>query len=143
MDMPKTSDALELTIEIDLAQLAIVRDTVVRFARRENLSRDVVFAAKLALEELLTNTITYGYDDKSGQLIEIRLEVRGDQFIIRTVDGGLAFDPRAAKEPNIKSSLKNRALGGLGVHLVKNLMDRIEYQHKDGKNHVTLRKSLR
>ena len=133
---------LQLTIENDFAQLAVVRDTVESFARRERLSRDVVFAAKLALEELLTNTISYGYRDQSGQLIEIRMEVRGGQLIIRTVDGGLAFDPGTAKEPNTKLSLKNRALGGLGVHLVKNLMDRIEYQHKDGKNHVTLRKSL-
>ena len=133
---------LELTIENDLAQLNVVRDTVDCFASRESLSRDVVFAAKLALEELLTNTISYGYRDQSGQLIEIRMEVRGGQLIIRTVDGGLAFDPGTAKEPNTKLSLKNRALGGLGVHLVKNLMDRIEYQHKDGKNHVTLRKSL-
>jgi anti-sigma regulatory factor (Ser/Thr protein kinase) len=134
---------LQLTIENDFAQLAVVRDTVESFARRERLSRDVVFAAKLALEELLTNTISYGYDDKRVQLIEIQMEVRDGQLIIRTVDGGLAFDPGTAKEPNTNSSLKNRALGGLGVHLVKNLMDRIEYQHKDGKNHVTLRKSLR
>jgi len=141
--MPKTPDALELTIEIDLAQLAVVRDHVERFAKQENLSRVVAFAAELALEELLTNTISYGYGDKSGQLIEIRLEVLGDQLIIRTVDGALAFDPRTAKEPNTELSLKKRALGGLGVHLIKNLMDRVEYRHKDGKNHVTLRKNLK
>lgn len=141
--MHKAPDPLELTIENDLAQLAIVRGQVESFAKRENLSRDVVFAAKLVLEELLTNTISYGYDDKSVQRIEIRLEVRGDQLIIRTVDDGLAFDPRTAKEPNTESSLKDRAIGGLGVHLVKNLMDKFEYRHKDGKNHVTLRKRLK
>ncbi len=141
--MHKASDPLALTIENDLAQLAVVRDQVESFAKRENLSRDVIFAAKLVLEELLTNTISYGYSDKSVQLIEIRLEVRGDQLIISTVDDGLAFDPRTAKEPNIESSLKDRAIGGLGVHLVKNLMDRVEYRHKDGKNHVTLRKRLK
>ncbi|MES0404077.1 MAG: ATP-binding protein, partial [Hyphomicrobium sp.] len=63
----KTSKPLELSIENDLAQLAVVRDHVGRFARQENLSREVVFAAKLALEELLTNTISYGYGDKRGQ----------------------------------------------------------------------------
>jgi anti-sigma regulatory factor (Ser/Thr protein kinase) len=141
--MRKTPDPLELTIENDLAQLAVVRDKVESFAKRGNLSRDVVFAAKLVLEELLTNTISYGYGDKSVHLIEIRLEVRGDQLIIRTVDDGLAFDPRTAKEPNTESSLKDRAIRGLGVHLVKNLMDRVEYRHKDGKNHVTLRKTLK
>jgi anti-sigma regulatory factor (Ser/Thr protein kinase) len=141
--MHKTPDPLELTIDNDLAQLAVVKDQVESFAQRENLSRDVVFAAKLALEELLTNTISYGYGDKSVQLIEIRLEVRGDQLTIRIVDDGLAFDPRTAKEPNTESSLKERAIGGLGVHLVKNLMDRVEYRHKDGKNHVTLRKRLK
>jgi len=141
--MPKTSKPLELSIENDLAQLAVVRDHVGRFARQENLSREVVFAAKLALEELLTNTISYGYGDKSVQLIVIRLEVRGGQLIIRTVDGGLAFDPRTAKEPDTELSLKNRALGGLGVHLVKNLMDRVDYRHEGGKNHVTLRKNLK
>jgi len=141
--MHKAPDPLELTIENHLAQLAIVRGQVESFAKRENLSRDVVFAAKLVLEELLTNTISYGYGDKSVQLIEIRLEVRGDQLIIRTVDDGLAFDPRTAKEPNTESNLKDRAIGGLGVHLVKNLMDKFEYRHKDGKNYVTLRKRLR
>ncbi len=98
--MHKTPDLLELTIENDLAQLAVVRDQVEFFAKRENLSHEVGFAAKLALEELLTNTISYGYGDKSVQLIEIRLEVRGDHLIIRTADDGLAFDPRTAKEPN-------------------------------------------
>ena len=141
--MHKAPDLLELTIENDLAQLAVVRSEVESFAKRENLSHEVGFAAKLALEELLTNTISYGYGDKSVQLIEIRLEVRGDQLIVRIVDDGLAFDPRTAKEPNTESSLKDRAIGGLGVHLVKNLMDRVEYRHKDGKNHVTLRKRLK
>jgi anti-sigma regulatory factor (Ser/Thr protein kinase) len=141
--MNKAPDSLQLTIENDLAQLDVVRDQVESFAERENLSRDVVFAAKLVLEELLSNTISYGYDDKSVQRIEIRLEVRGDQLIICTVDDGLAFDPRTAKVPDTKASLKDRAIGGLGVHLVKNLMDRVEYRHKDGKNHVTLRKRLK
>ncbi len=141
--MHKAPDLLELTIENDLAQLAVVRDQVESFAKRENLSHEVGFAAKLALEELLTNTISYGYGDKSAQFIEIQLEVRGDQLIIRTADDGLAFDPRTAKEPNTQSSLEDREIGGLGVHLVKNLMDGFEYRYKDGKNHVTLRKSLK
>ncbi len=141
--MHKAPDLLELTIENDLAQLAVVRDQVESFAKRENLSHEVGFAAKLALEELLTNTISYGYGGKSVQLIEIRLEVRGDHLIIRTADDGLAYDPRTAKEPNTQSSLKDREIGGLGVHLVKNLMDGFEYRHKDGKNHVTLRKRLK
>ncbi len=141
--MHKAPDLLELTIENDLAQLAVVRDQVESFAKRENLSRDVVFAAKLVVEELLTNTISYGYGDKSVQLIEIQLEVRGDQLIVRIVDDGLAFDPRTAKEPNTESSLKDRAIGGLGVHFVTNLMDKFEYRHKSGKNYVTLRKRLK
>ena len=141
--MHKAPDSLKLTIENDLAQLAVVRDQVESFAKRENLSRDVVFAAKLVLEELLTNTISYGYDDKSVQRIEIRLEVRGDQLIICTVDDGLAFDPRTAKVPDTKASLKDRAIGGLGVHFVTILMDKFEYRHKNGKNYVTLRKRLK
>ncbi len=141
--MHKAPDSLRLTIENDLAQLAVVRDQVESFAKRENLSDDVVFAAKLVLEELLTNTISYGYDDKSVQRIEIRLEVRGDQLIICTVDDGLAFDPRTAKVPDTKASLKDRAIGGLGVHFVTNLMDKFEYRHENGKNHVTLRKRLK
>ncbi len=141
--MHNAPDLLEVTIENDLAQLAVVRDQIETFAKRENLSHEVGFAAKLALEELLTNTISYGFGDKSAQFIDIRLEVRGDQLIIRTADDGLAFDPRTAKEPNTLSSLKDREIGGLGVHLVKNLMDGFEYRHKDGKNHVTLRKRLK
>ena len=141
--MHKAPDSLKLTIENDLTQLAVVRDQVESFAKRENLSRDVVFAAKLVLEELLTNTISYGYDNKRVQRIEIQLEVRGDQLIICTVDDGLAFDPRTAKVPDTKASLKDRAIGGLGVHFVTNLMDKFEYRYKNGKNYVTLRKRLK
>ncbi len=55
----------------------------------------------------------------------------------------MAFDPRDAKEPNTKTALKDRKVGGLGIHLVKNLMDRIEYRREEGRNFLSLTKNLK
>ncbi len=126
----------------DLEQIRLVRDRVDAFGERNKLPSDVVFAVKLAVEELLTNTVSYGYSDLEEHTIEVRLDLRDDQLNVRITDDAIAFDPRDAKEPDTTTALKDRTVGGLGIHLVKNLMDYIEYRREGERNHLTLTKNL-
>ncbi len=136
------TDQLKLQVANDLEQVRLVRDRVDAFGERNKLPSDVAFAVKLAIEELLTNTMSYGYSDHEAHTIEVRIDLRGDQLNVRITDDAVAFDPRDAEEPDTTAALKDRTVGGLGIHLVKNLMDYIEYRREGERNHLTLTKSL-
>lgn len=139
---PVVTDRLTLKVVNDPGQLRVVREGVEAFGERSKLPADVVFDIKLAIEEVVTNTISYGYADEKSHTIEVRLDLRGDQLKVRIIDDGRAFDPRDAKEPDTTTALKDRQLGGLGIHLVKNLMDHVEYRREGGRNRLTLTKNL-
>ena len=136
------TDQLTLQVVNDLEQIRLVRERVDAFCERNKLPSDIAFAVKLAIEELLTNTMSYGYSDHEAHTIEVRIDLRDDQLNVRITDDAIAFDPREAKEPDTTAALKDRTVDGLGIHLVKNLMDFIEYRREGGRNHLTLTKNL-
>lgn len=98
----------------------------------------VAHAINLSLDELLTNTISYGYDDDGAHTIEIELKTDGDGVTVVLGDDARAFDPTAAGDPDIDADLDDRALGGLGIHIVRAMMDAISYRRIDGRNQLTL-----
>ncbi len=136
------TDQLTLKVVNDLEQVRLVRGRVDAFGERNKLPPDVAFALKLAIEELLTNTMSYGYSDHEAHTIEVRIDLRDDQLDVRITDDAVAFDPTVAKEPDTTAALKDRTVGGLGILLVKNFMDYIEYRREGGQNHLTLTKYL-
>ena len=99
-------------------------------------------AVELALDELLTNSITHGQLDPVQGLITVELELRDQELHIVVSDNGIAFDPFSQPEPDLTSSLEQRQLGGVGIHLVKNCMDSYAYQRIEGRNVISLRRRL-
>ncbi|MCY4558926.1 MAG: ATP-binding protein [Chloroflexi bacterium] len=95
---------------------------------------------RLAVDELLTNTISYGYDDDGEHRIELVLRLEGGALVFEIADDGRAFDPLQASTPDIGASLQDRAIGGLGIYLVRKTMDGVTYRRQDGRNVVTLTK---
>ncbi len=140
------TDRLTFEIANDLGQLPVVRESVDAFGERNDLPSDIVFAVKLAIEELVTNTISYGYADAAARriarMIEVRLDLRGDRLRVSIVDGAMPFDPTSAREPDTKAALMDRPIGGLGIHLARNLMDDIDYRRDGERNRITLTKNL-
>ena len=136
------TDQLTTTIANDLGQLVVVRERVDAFGARNVLPDDVVFDVKLAIEELLTNTIKHGFSDDGAHTIDIYFDLQGDRLRVRIEDDAVAFDPADAKSPDTEAAFEDRPVGGLGVHLVKNLMDDVDYRREGGRNHVTLTKRL-
>ncbi len=131
-----------MTVTNDPAQIRLVNEQVDAFGQRNNLPSKSLFNIKLALAELLANTISYGYADKATHTIEIRLELHDDQLNLEIIDDARPFDPRSVKAPEKIAALEDLPLGGRGIYLVRNFVDDLVYQRKGGRNHVTVTKIL-
>ncbi|MFN7930729.1 MAG: ATP-binding protein [Blastocatellia bacterium] len=96
----------------------------------------------LAAEEALMNVISYGYSDNETHLIQLRLQCTKQVLRLRIEDDGRPFNPLTRPLPDVTIALQTRAVGGLGIHLVRQLMDQVEYQRTAGSNILTLTKNL-
>ncbi|MFW5961874.1 MAG: ATP-binding protein [bacterium] len=90
---------------------------------------------RLAAEEALVNIINYAYGDQIG-FVEIRYFFieESKSFVIELIDEGIAFNPLEKKDPDISIPMEERQIGGLGVFMIKNIMDNVEYKREEGKN---------
>ena len=128
----------DFTIETDPDQLERIAAVVEEIGEQESWSPGLVFRINLALEELGLNIIHYGHDDGRH---EIQFSVTSDDetITIEISDDGRPFDPlNDAPVPNVSAALEDRPVGGLGVHLVRTMMDEMTYRRASGRNHITL-----
>ena len=133
---------LHLTVRTDLSEIGRIADEDEAFCEQRGLGAGIAHAVNLSLDELLTNTISYGYDDASGHVIDIELATHADRLTIVLRDDARAFDPTQAPAPDLDADIDDRALGGLGIHFVHSLMDEVRYRRADGHNLLTLTKYI-
>lgn len=102
----------------------------------------VMHAFQVVFDELLTNTIDYAYGGEDpDRSIELRFSHDADAAEAELIDDGIGFDPlQQAPAPELDLELDDRPIGGLGIHLVKSLMDEVEYRRLNHHNHLRLRK---
>lgn len=112
------------------------------FCSNMGLDKKYMFEVNLALDELFTNIISYGFDDQSDHLVRIDITCLDDTLYIRIEDDGKPFNPMKAEAPDVKCILEDRDVGGLGIFLIKKVMDRIDYKRERGKNILLLRKKI-
>jgi anti-sigma regulatory factor (Ser/Thr protein kinase) len=136
------STELAVTLANDLTEIPRLATLVESFFRDHGIDSGFAVNVNLALDEVLTNIISYGYRDASAHTINVTLVLEKDVVKATVEDDACAFDPRTALPPDIESPLEARPLGGLGVHLVRQLMDRIEYVRSNGRNRLVLWKFL-
>jgi serine/threonine-protein kinase RsbW len=133
---------LHLTLPAMQDSLVELAEAVEGLAEVEGWPSEAKFHVDLVLEELAQNIISYGYPNgRSGQFV-VSIQRLGDELNIVIEDDGIPFDPFSLAEPNLELSLDERAIGGLGVHFTRTLMDTYRYQRLDGRNRVELTKSL-
>ena len=96
----------------------------------------------LALDEAVTNVVLYAYPQKKG-LIKLTLKKTGDDIHVEIRDQGKPFDPTQAPPPDLAVPLEQRKIGGLGIHLMRKSVDRLNYRHENGTNIFTLSKNTR
>jgi serine/threonine-protein kinase RsbW len=100
----------------------------------------VEFDLNLVLEELFANAVNHGGCDGMEDAVQVRLQLLGDGVHVEYSDRGRPFDPLSAPEPDLDASLEDRKVGGLGVHLVRQIMRDLEYRRADGRNRITMRR---
>ena len=137
-----SDERLNLRIANDLAELSRVAESVDEFCANQAIPAACAFKLNIALEELLTNTISYGYADTGQHEIVVDIAREGETLVAEISDDARQYDPLQAPPPDLDSAIEDRRIGGLGVHLVKTMMDDVTYAYRDGRNHVTLRKNI-
>jgi sigma-B regulation protein RsbU (phosphoserine phosphatase) len=97
---------------------------------------------KLVFDELLSNVISYAYPDGAVGDIEVELGLDHGELVITLADDGVPFDPLQKPRPEVHKTVEERDIGGLGIHLCRELMDEVSYQRRAGQNIVTLKTRL-
>jgi serine/threonine-protein kinase RsbW len=128
-----------LIIRSDSSAMPKVHAFVAAFVREQVIAQDEASRIFILLEELLTNSIKYGYPDRPecGRA-EIVLALDGGRLEIEFIDDGCAFDPFAAPPPNLEEPLETRTPGGLGLHILRSLTDEARYERRNGNNVIRL-----
>ena len=136
------SKPMAILFKNQLAEIERLGQVMEEFAALHHLPPNLVFELNLALEEILTNVISYGYDDSDEHEILIRLSCKGEEITAEVEDDGRPFNPLEAAEPDTDKPLEERSVGGLGIHLVRKLMDDVEYKRQQGKNLLAMKKRI-
>lgn len=132
------SGKLSLKVEPRAEELDAITAAVEEFGDAERWPFELVYRVNLVLEEVGLNIINHGRTDDLNE-IEITLTSKPESLTIEIVDNGRPFNPlKDAPEPDLDSGIAERAVGGLGVHLVRTMMDEMHYRRDGGKNYLTL-----
>ncbi len=134
-----SAPALLLTLKNDLSELARIAEEVESHGESHGWPVKWILNLNLSLDELITNTVSYGYQDTGEHEIRITMTERNGSLVTVVEDDGMPFDPFSeTAEPDLESDVEERPIGGLGIHFVKTLMDEVAYERVDGCNRITL-----
>lgn len=138
--MPRKNVSIKLKNRI--SELERLGQKLQAFGEGIGLSKKCLFQIHLAVDELFTNIVKYGFADNNLHYIAVTLSHRDGKISIRVEDNGIPFDPAAKQTSELKDPLEHCKIGGLGLHLVKKIMDDIVYERRGGKNVITLIKYI-
>ena len=135
-------NGMQLTIEPDRGAVARANAAFTAFAEANAVPAGVRRSLNVALDELLQNMIAHGFVGRQGGAVTIAVELGSDRLTVTLSDDGRPFDPLGTATPDTTGSVEERPVGGLGIHLVRQLMDEVRYQRSADRNVVTLVKRL-
>jgi serine/threonine-protein kinase RsbW len=139
--MPTSHDqTIELAIRNDVAELATVTDTVDRIGAEAGVPFKAVMQLQVVLDEVLSNVIKYAWPEGGPHELRVRISVRGGTVEVLVIDDGRPFDPLVQPPPELLPPGRRPQPGGVGIHMIRQLVDGFEYSRADGYNQVTLSK---
>jgi serine/threonine-protein kinase RsbW len=135
--------SVSVTLANDQSEVEKLSRLVEAFGEVHGLTPQSTFSVNLALDEVVTNIIRYAYNDNGpAHPILVRLTFEDGVLAAQVEDNGRAFNPLEAPAPDIDASIEERPVGGLGIHLVRSMMDSVEYRRDDGRNVFIMKKRL-
>ena len=137
-----TGEGYHLKLKNDVSQIELLAGFMDRVAEENDLDPGLAMQINLAIEEAATNVIMYAYPEGTEGEVDLGASRQGDNLIFTLADTGIPFDPTAAPEADTSASLEDRPIGGLGIHLVRTIMDSVSYKRAEGKNVLTMTKHI-
>lgn len=132
----------QLILKNDISEIKRLAAFIDEIAEELSLPMDLVFNLNLVLEEAVSNVILYAYPKRIANDISLTANLSANNLVFTLTDSGEPFDPTQAPDADISLSAEERQIGGLGIFLIRNIMNKVEYQRIDGKNVFTLVKDL-
>ena len=139
----KTIDRFKAVLKNHKPEIERVTDDFSKFSEKHGFPESILREVSIVFDELLHNIMSYAYKDDREHEIAVLVELSGDRLKIEVTDDGIPFNPFALDDPDTTLSIEEREIGGLGIHLVRNIMDNISYHRKVHKNVVTLVKHIK
>ena len=133
---------LQETLINQFTEIDRINDAFNAFAEKAEVPMAIVLKVNMVFDELLNNIISYAYTDQDEHEIHVDIQVLSGKLTIVIEDDGVPFNPFLKDDPDTKASIEDRDIGGLGIHLVKNIMDEVSYRRNLNRNTVTLMKRL-
>ena len=128
---------IDLTIPADISGLKEILDGVAILLEEQGFPFELISDVQLATDEAVTNAILHGYDGKEGE-VHVIAEADDQEVIVIVEDGAPAFDPITFVSRDVSLDGDDRPIGGLGLILIRNVMDEVGYRYEDGKNIFTM-----
>ena len=132
----------KLVIKNEISEIGKLATFIEELGEELVLTPDLIFNLNLALEEAVTNVILYAYPKEERKDIFISANMSDNILIFALTDTGKEFDPTKVPDADITLSAEEREIGGLGIFLIRQIMDTVEYQRIDGKNVLSMSKQL-
>jgi serine/threonine-protein kinase RsbW len=140
--MEKEENIKSLRLQNKLEELETISVFLEELAEIWDIPLALTMSLNLVLEEAFTNVVNYAYDDKEDHFIQIDFEMKERVLSIKIIDDGKAYDPTQNADPDVTLSAEERSIGGLGIFLIRKMMDEVTYQRADTKNILTMTKKL-
>jgi serine/threonine-protein kinase RsbW len=134
--MPERS--LSLIIKSDINEIPGISSVLESVMRDYDFPDEDILDTQLAVEEVITNIIAHGYGGDTGGEILVSCRAGREIVVIRIEDRAIPFNPLILPEPDLTDDLEDRKIGGLGIFLIRQVMDETEYHFEDGKNILVL-----
>ncbi len=134
------SQRFQITRAAELESLQVFREFITDCCARFDVPGDVVLDLKLAVDEACTNIIEHGYKGMDPGSIILSFRIEPDRILVQITDFGHVFEPVRAPKPDVAAALEDRELGGLGLFLIYQTMDNIDYQSSEEGNTLTFTK---
>ncbi len=140
-ERPDSSER-HLILHNDIQQIPQLADFVETIADEVKLDQSLVMSLNLALEEAVTNVILYAYPEGSDGLVEVEAILKPGSLEFILTDSGKPFDPTSVPDADVSLAAEDRKIGGLGIYLVRNIMDTVSYKREEGKNVLSMTKNV-
>ena len=136
------SQEYKFELKNSLSELKVLNQHLNSWGGDVGLQDISIARINICLDELLTNIVSYGFDDEIDHIIKFALNGDNKWVIINMEDDGRPFNPIEKIDPDFPDNVESAKIGGLGIHIIRKLMDSVSYERKQGINKLTMRKNI-